>query len=177
MLWLSGSAAQARQPSCFLKTDWQLKWKTWNERRHPSQQNNKKLMGNSHTELFRDPLAIGFQCAWVCPYRFICPCFECILFVSRVITICACSHWTLLFFLPACFSSFIPLSVFCTSLFALGPLFPSPPCDGVYTEMHRGGKDLEVASQCPLTISLYSSHLTVLMGFAPPLHPAADLVF
>lgn len=30
---------------------------------------------------------------------------------------------------------------------------------------------------CPLTISLYSSHLTALMGFAPPLHSAADLVF
>lgn len=135
VLRLSGSAAQIHQPSCFLKTDWQLKWKTQNKSRHPSRQNNKLIVQWSH----RAALEIAV-CVSVSHYS-ICACFECLgskLCSAQIIS-------------------------------------SSSLCDGVYPHMQWVGRFRGCVTACSLTISLQSSHLTVLMGFAPMLHSLAEL--
>lgn len=126
----------------------------------------RSLWGRSQTELFCDLLQIGLQSVWVCVYISICPCFECAPFVCRVITI---SFPPVFFFhspfyilrLNICPGSFLSLS---TMWCCLHP-------DAARRKRFRG-----CVTVCPLTISLYSSHLTVLMGFALQVHSPAELV-
>lgn len=133
----------------------------------------RSLWGNSHTELFLWPfgdwiavcvgvsisISLHLSMFWMCP-----------LCLQGNNSICAISPFDPIVS-SSCICIFIPFSLFWVSWFALFPtmwwcLHP----DAGRRKRFRG-----CVTACPLTTSLYSSHLTVLMGFAPPLHSAHEL--
>lgn len=133
----------------------------------------RSLWRDSHTEIFFDLLEIGFHCVSVCLSPFV-PVLYVFLFICRVITLLfsglvqSLNLNSLLFFFPTCFSSLLIIFSLMTcswSFFPFSLMWWCLPPHAVRRKRFRG-----CVTVCPSTISLHSSHLTILMGFAPVLH-------
>lgn len=93
-------------------------------------------------------------------------CFTSFYFIFILYVFCLCSF-------ISCFPFNILFVIICTWC----TLFPSTMWWCLCLNAARRKRFRGCVTVCPLTISLYSSHLTVLMGFALPLHSAAADLF